>query len=91
MINLTIQSENLRTIDLIQLSDFSITQSFLNNQTVNTSYDNYIVKILNVDTSFTINNLWANADKLTGSILFIVIISIILIAVMVFMQYLKKM
>ncbi|MDO9356610.1 MAG: hypothetical protein Q7T55_23125 [Solirubrobacteraceae bacterium] len=91
MINITIQSENLRTIDLIRLSDFSISQSFLNNQTINTSYDNYIIKILNADTSFSMNNFWSNTDKFIGSIIFIVIIGIVMIAVITFINHLKKM
>lgn len=91
MINLTIQSENLRSIDLIRLSDFSISQSFLNNQTINTSYDNYIVKVLNSDTSFSISNFWNNTDKFIGDITFIIIIGIVMISVITFINHLKKM
>jgi len=91
MINITIQSENLRNIELIRLSDFSINQSFINNQSVYVNYDNYIIKILNSNSSFSMVNFWGNTEKFTNDIIFIVIIGIIIIAVITFIKMLKKM
>jgi hypothetical protein len=90
MINLTIQSENLKIIDLIRLSDFSISNSFLNNQTINATYDNYIIKILNSEASFTLNNFWSNTEGFLNNIIFIVLIGIILIVITSFIRMLKN-
>jgi len=91
MINLSIQSGNVKNIDLIYLDNFSVGESFLSNETINTSYNNYIIKISTSDTSFNMINFWNNIDSTYQNIIFIVILISLLMAALLFINMLKRM
>lgn len=83
MINLTIQSGNLKDIDLVRISDYSIISSIGNNQTASVPYDNYLLQFSANVSSITFPNLFSNlsnvyADGMTIALIFLIIILAIL-------------
>lgn len=88
--NLTIQSANLKDIDLIRISDFSSFVTIGNNQTVSLPYDNYVMQFgANVSTiSWT--NFFGNLTKVQSDGLIIALIFLIVILAYVFSKGIEQ-
>jgi len=90
MINLTVQSQNNKMIDIISIDTNSLAASISNNQSVNLLYDNYILQIQTSTSSFAFSNFWNTLNSVTQDALFIAFVILILILVSFAVAFLKR-
>ena len=91
MINLTIISQNNRTFETVRIENLQTISRNFTNETLNLNYDNYLLKIVDINSNFSMSGFWNITDnKLLNDISYIVLIFIMIILVVVFIKYLKK-
>ncbi len=91
MINITVVSETNRSIELVPLNTFiSQNHTFSNNLITNISYNNYIVKLSDINSNFSSNTFSFVKDRMINDVVLFTILVIILICIFVFIGYLKK-
>jgi len=91
MINLTIVSQNNRTFETVRIENLQTISRNFTNETLNLNYDNYLLKIVDINSNFSMSGFWNITDnKLLNDISYIVLIFIMIILVVVFIKYLKK-
>lgn len=88
-INLLVQSQNIRDIDIIDITTFTKTQ-IVNNQTSSLPYNNYIIDLHTSSSSFTMPNFWLNLTSLEQNALFIFIVLVLLCTVFLTGTFLKS-
>lgn len=90
-INLTVQSQNSKIIDIIDINNFQTVSSGLkNNQTVELGFSNYLIDIKSSAESMTIDNLFTNVDKFNSDIIFVVLFVSLFVILMAGIEFLKR-
>lgn len=89
MINLTIQSENNKIIDIIDITNNSLLNSTSNNNTLNLNYTNLLIDIqTNSSTNFT--KLYESGNNITNDVLWIFVILILFGCIFFAIKLIKK-
>lgn len=73
MINLTVQSLNSKDIIISDINNFSMNTSFLNNETINLNYSNYIVSVFSNMSSINYNNFFGSLSDFTKDAIFLIL------------------
>lgn len=89
MINISVISQNQKTIDIIDISNYSVISTNNSNQTAMLGYNNYILDIHTSSSSFTSANFWNNLTSISNDYR-LAVIGLILIMMVYFIIYIAK-